>query len=107
MAAINDQIEKLLKENIALNREVHTMLSRMQRTFWISRAWGILKIAVIVVPLVWGYMALRPYFTQWMKVYGDLLGVPAPSQPQSSAAAPTSGQFKQLEDFAELYKLLR
>lgn len=82
------------------------MLSRMQRTFWISRAWGILKIAVIVVPLVWGYVALRPYVTQWMKVYGDLLGVSAPGQQQSSAA-PAGGQFKQLENISELYKLLR
>ena len=102
----NDQLEKLLKENIALNRDVRTMLARMQRTFWISRAWGILKMAVIVVPLVWGYLALRPYVTEWMKAYGDLFGVPAPSQ-QQPAGAPAQGQFKQLENITELYKLLR
>ena len=99
----NDQLEKLLKENIALNHEVQTMLSRMKRTFWIAHVWGLIKIAVIVVPLVWGYVALRPYFAQGMKMYADLLGL---SDPQSQQPAGTPAQ-NQLENITELYKLLR
>ncbi|MDO8435585.1 MAG: hypothetical protein Q7S89_02795 [bacterium] len=104
MPLTDDQLERLVKENVALNQDVLKMLKRMHRALLVGRAWSIAKLAVIVLPLIWGYFALRPYLTQAVNFYSGLLGNPV--QGQEKSAGP-NGQIQQLDRLTELLKLVR
>lgn len=51
----------LLERTLKLSEENNDILRSLRRTHRWAILWGIIKFAVIVVPLVIGYLYLEPY----------------------------------------------
>ena len=58
---MNPEERRLLEEALKLSQENHSMLVKIERRSRLSIIWGFVKIAVIVVPLVLGYLFLQPF----------------------------------------------
>ncbi len=59
---MNPEDRHLLERAVKLSLENNEILHKMQRTARFAVLWGIIKIAIFVVPFVLGYIYLEPYF---------------------------------------------
>ncbi|MBI2065695.1 MAG: hypothetical protein HYT68_01355 [Candidatus Zambryskibacteria bacterium] len=68
---------RLLMRVAKLSEENNRILRKMQKAARWAILWGFIKIAIVVVPLVVGYIYLQPFFEQAIDNYNsirDLLG---------------------------------
>lgn len=54
----------LLERTLKLSEENNQILRKMQKAARWAMVWGFIKVAIIVVPLVAGYIFLQPYLGQ-------------------------------------------
>jgi hypothetical protein len=52
----------LLESTLKLAKENNRMLRDIKRSLFWSRLWGVLKVLIIVVPFIIGYLYLEPHF---------------------------------------------
>jgi len=62
----------LLERTLKLSEENNQILRKMQRAARWAILWGFIKVAIIVVPLVVGYLYLEPYLGQAMNNFNDI-----------------------------------
>ncbi|MBU0598473.1 hypothetical protein KKF61_05825 [Patescibacteria group bacterium] len=68
----DDDIKKLLVENYKLTQEVHRILAKQQKI----RMWTlIIGIAVIIIPLIAGLLALPWMLNTVSSYYGGILSI--------------------------------
>ena len=72
---MEEEIKKLLKENLKLNQEIYKMVKGIKSFLFWQRIWGVIKILIIVAPIIIGIIYLPPLFKQVMGQYQSLLGV--------------------------------
>lgn len=74
---MDEEIKKLLEQNLELNREIfqHTKYIK-NYVFWAQIA-GVIKILLIVVPIIIGIIYLPPLLKNVFDQYKDLLGIQA------------------------------
>ena len=72
---MEEEIKKLLKENLKLNQEIYKMVKGIKSFVFWQRIWGVVKILVIVGPIIVGIIYLPPLFKQVLGQYQSLLGV--------------------------------
>lgn len=72
---MEEEIKKLLTENLKLNQEIHKMVKGIKSFLFWQRIWGVIKILIIIVPIVISIIYLPPLFKQIMGQYQSLLGV--------------------------------
>ena len=63
---MNPEEKVLLERTLKLSEEHNLILRKMQRTAQWAVLWGFIKITIIVVPLVAGYIFLQPFLGQAM-----------------------------------------
>jgi len=56
----------LLERTLKLSEENNSILHKMQRAARWAILWGFIKVAIIIVPLVAGYLFLQPFLGQAM-----------------------------------------
>ena len=66
---MNPEEKVLLERTMKLSGENNKILHKMQRVARLATLWGFIKVAIILVPLVFGYFYLQPYFEQAMENY--------------------------------------
>ena len=69
----------LLERTLKLSEENNQILRKMQRVARWGILWGFIKVAIIIVPLVAGYIFLQPFLEQAMENYSgirELLNTP-------------------------------
>jgi len=59
---MNPEERLLLERSLKLAEENNHLLKKINRRARWAFAWGVVKIALIMVPLVIGYFLLQPYF---------------------------------------------
>ncbi len=59
---MNTEDKVLLERAQKLSEENNRMLKSIQRIIKFGQIWGIIKLAIIIIPLVIGYLFLEPYF---------------------------------------------
>lgn len=69
---MNPEEKLLLQRVVKLSEENHTILRGMQRRARWALAWGFVKVAIIIVPLVVGYFYLEPYVKEAAGQYEGL-----------------------------------
>lgn len=72
---------RLLERSLKLSEENNRILKKLERKARWAFIWGFIKIAIIVVPLVIGYIYLQPFFEQIVESYKSvkgLINVPLP-----------------------------
>ena len=62
----------LLERSLKLTEENNQILRKMRRTARWAVVWGFIKVLIIIVPLVVGYIYLQPFFEQIAASYGTL-----------------------------------
>jgi hypothetical protein len=62
----------LLERALDLSEDNNRILKKLERKARWAFIWGIVKIAVIIVPLVAGYLLLEPYLNQAFESYKTL-----------------------------------
>ena len=64
---MDPQEKHLLEQVVKLSKENNDMLRKIQRNAQWMKVWGFIKLVIIVVPLVLGYLYLQPYFDMALK----------------------------------------
>lgn len=70
---MDEEIKKLLEENLRLTREIEKMVRSIKNFVIWQRIWGTLKFLLIVVPLVLAIIYLPPFLKDALKEYQNLL----------------------------------
>ena len=74
---MNPEERQLLERSLKLSEENNQLLMRIEKRSRLAMTWGFIKLAVIVVPLVVGYLFLEPYLDQAVENFKgvqDLIG---------------------------------
>lgn len=69
----DEEIKKLLEENIALTKEVRTLVSKTETYIKWLRISDVLKILLIVLPLIAAWVYLPDIIKSFTDGYGDIL----------------------------------
>lgn len=69
---MNPEERILLERSLKLSEENNKILKKFERRARWAVLWGILKIAIIIIPLVIGYFFIQPYIEQASDEYKDI-----------------------------------
>jgi hypothetical protein len=69
---MNPEEKVLLERALKLSEENNKILRKIERRFRWTVLWGFIKIAIIVVPLVVGYLYLEPYLGQALDNFNSI-----------------------------------
>ena len=72
---MNPEEKELLTRLLKLSEENHRILEKLQRTIRWWHIWGFIKILIIVVPLVLGYLYLIPYIEELTNTFGGITNI--------------------------------
>lgn len=72
---MNPEERYLLERSLKLAEENNTILRKLKRIHHWAILWGFVKIALIIVPLVIGYLFLEPYLGEVQENYQSLQGL--------------------------------
>jgi len=76
---MNPEERELLERTLKFSEENNQILRKMRRAAMWGTLWGFIKVAMIVVPLVVGYLYLQPFLDQIMANFNsikELLSMP-------------------------------
>ncbi|MES2214283.1 MAG: hypothetical protein V4465_02785 [Patescibacteria group bacterium] len=91
--------KELLRRTLVLSEENNKMLKKLQGHMRWQAFWSVIKILLVVVPLILGYVFLQPYLGSALNNYQEIQGmIQNPENPE--ATAPTL-------DKASIQKYLR
>lgn len=71
----NEEIKKLLEENIALMKEVKEDTIYVKKYVVMSQVLGFVKVFIVVVPIIWAAFYLPKMLGNVLAPYQELLGV--------------------------------
>jgi len=71
----NKRIEKLLEENLELNKKILESADVTRRYIKFIRIFNVFKILLIIIPLVLALIYVPPFFQRVLNVYDEILGV--------------------------------
>lgn len=71
----NEEIKKLLEENIALMKEVKEDTIYVKKYVVMSQILGFVKVIIVVVPIIWAAFYLPKMLGNVLAPYQELLGV--------------------------------
>ena len=75
---MNPEEKVLLERTLKLSEENNQILHKIERKARWAIVWGFIKVAIIVVPLILGYLYLQPFLAPAMESFkqiGELLNV--------------------------------
>jgi len=71
---MEDELKKLLKQNLELTEETHKMVKSIRNYVIGQRIWFVIKLLLIAVPIVLGFIYLPAIFKDLFSQYQSLLG---------------------------------
>ncbi|KKQ82789.1 MAG: hypothetical protein UT07_C0018G0001 [Parcubacteria group bacterium GW2011_GWB1_38_8] len=69
---MDPQEKMLLKRTLELSEENNKILRKMQRVARWATLWGFIKVAIVIVPLILGFIYLQPFFDQIAENYSGI-----------------------------------
>ena len=70
---LESDLKDLLAKNIELSEEILKSVKYIKKYIFWQKIFGIVKVLIIVVPLVFGYIMLAPYLDKAIQQYEELL----------------------------------
>ncbi|CAN5118852.1 hypothetical protein BH11PAT3_BH11PAT3_2960 [soil metagenome] len=87
--------KELLRRSLTLSEENNRILRKVEKSLKWQAIWSIIKILIVVVPLVLGYVFFQPYFGTMFNTYKEVEGMinnpENPSAPSAQSQSSTSG----------------
>lgn len=77
-AGSQEGLEKLLKENLKISKELLDNSKKIRRWVAWQRAWGVVKILIIAVPIILGIIYLPPLIEDLVKPVQELFNFGPP-----------------------------
>ncbi|MBI1974253.1 MAG: hypothetical protein HYS51_00095 [Candidatus Zambryskibacteria bacterium] len=69
---MNPEERALLEQTLKLSEENNRMLRNIRKTQRRAAIYGFIKLVIIIVPLVAGYLFLQPYLNQALEGYNGV-----------------------------------
>jgi len=73
--ASNEEVKKLLEENIALMKEIKEDTLYVKKYVVMSQILGFVKVIIVVLPIIWAAFYLPKMLSNVLAPYQELLGV--------------------------------
>jgi len=58
------ELKKMVAQSLAYSKEAALGVRGLKRQVWLTRLWGLVKIMLIILPLLWGYLFFSEKFQQ-------------------------------------------
>lgn len=71
---MEEELKKLLEENLVYSKEIYKCARSTRRMLMFDQILSVVKIVIIVIPLIFGFLYLTPYLKQITGMYSELLG---------------------------------
>ncbi len=62
----------MFERSLKMAEENNRLLKKMDRRARLAMIWGLIKIAIIAIPLILGYLYLEPYINEAINNYQSL-----------------------------------
>jgi len=72
---MDPESKSLLKRALSTLEENNKILRKMQRAARWAILWGFIKVAIVVAPLIIGYIYLEPFINQALENYNDVVDI--------------------------------
>lgn len=70
---MDEEIKKLLQENLELNKEIHELVKKTATYITWLRVMDIIKLVLILLPLIAAWLFLPPLLQNLSSAYQDVL----------------------------------
>ena len=80
---MDEEIKKLLEQNLALTKEIYAMTRKIKSYVTFQKVMSVVYLLLIVVPIILSIIYLPPLLKGVFDQYKDVLGLPADSSIQS------------------------
>jgi len=103
----DSELKELLEENLRYARDTYRTTERIKRYIFWGQVFSLLKVIIVVVPLVLGFLYIQPYLRQVLTVYGSLFGLSAvPVNPTGQDNQPSAADLlKQCQQLRQAGKI--
>ncbi|MDB5266455.1 MAG: hypothetical protein JWN89_270 [Parcubacteria group bacterium] len=82
--------KELLRRTLVLSEENNKILQKLQGHMRWQAFWSVIKILLVVVPLILGYVFLQPYLGSALNNYQEIQGMlQNPENPDTTTSTPT------------------
>ncbi len=71
----HENLQKLLEENLALNKQILKLTKKNNQMLNWQKAWGFLKVFLIIVPLILGAIYLPPLLEKAVNFSQNFFGI--------------------------------
>lgn len=72
-AISNNEIKELLEKNIALSEDVVESMVTIKKYIKLQNIWATVRLLIIIVPIVIGFLYLPPLIKEYFSAYTELL----------------------------------
>jgi len=69
----DEEIKKLLEENLALTREVRDLSAKTAKYIRWVRVMDLVKVALVIIPIIAAWLYLPDLLSSFKEGYGDIL----------------------------------
>ena len=94
----SQDVKSLLEENLKYAKEIYTSTEKTRRYILWGQIFGFIKIVIIIVPLVIGFLFVQPYLKSALGMYTSLFGQNDSAPDSSPSSGGTTDLLKQLQD---------
>ncbi|MBU1038915.1 hypothetical protein KKC17_01620 [Patescibacteria group bacterium] len=107
------ELKELLEDNLRYAKDIYRDTERIKRYIFWGQVFSFIKILIVVIPLVWGFLYIQPYLKGAFDTYGSLFNLTANSGQTTDEANVNPELYKQyqqlqnsgqLEEFIKLLK---
>ncbi|MFC1612753.1 hypothetical protein ACFL23_00285 [Patescibacteria group bacterium] len=70
----NEEIKKMLAENLEQSKNILKCVKSTRKIMMFDQIMGVLKIVIIIVPLILGFLYLGPFIKKSMGIYSEIMG---------------------------------
>ncbi len=74
---MDEEIKELLQKNIELSEEILKLTKKSHNILFWQRVFGVLKVLLIVIPIILGFIYLPPLFNKAVNYYKEFLDTTA------------------------------
>ncbi|MFH1522640.1 MAG: hypothetical protein ABIE43_02360 [Patescibacteria group bacterium] len=97
-------IKELLEKNLELSQDMHKMVKSIKNYVIGQRIWFVIKLLIIAIPLIVGFIYLPPLLKDLFVQYKELLGGVSGASSNLESLFKESGSLEAPEEYKRLLK---